>query len=239
MTFAFDLASVLRVEADARGLPASELAPYLDKALASSDNWGTAERALSARAAALFWHGRSDEAFAELAKPPRPAMSHAGYETITVLSLANRCIEFGQPEKARDSSWLGGFSLLEEATIQAMSVFDPQFRLERIALVNAYQQWLEQAAPNVDAALEALARITDYDTRLAYIDHLSARWSSPGERSLDGVKALIPLALTDATTLDALLARLVGPHLSRWSDEQVAEAVRVCAGGLTSSKPSR
>ena len=128
ITFPFDLASVLRMAAQVRGLPAPEWAADLDEALASKDLWGTSERARSARATALYWHGQTDEAFDELRKPQRPSVSNAGYETITVLSLANRCYEFGRPDRARDNAWGSYDGLLGEAAIQADHVFDLQFK---------------------------------------------------------------------------------------------------------------
>ena len=93
--------------------------------------------------------------------------------------------------------------------------------------MQAYARWLDQPTPDTETALGTLAQMADNDTRLAYIDHVSARWSAPGARNPDGVKALIPLVLADTTTLDALLGRLVGAALDRLSNADVTEAIRI------------
>ena len=233
-TFAFDLASVLRLRAEERGLAALELAQSLDKALVSKDRWGTDKRAQkrTSHCPLLAWANdaslRRVEKFAQSRAEATRPFPNAGYEVITFLSLANRCHEFGKPSRADDWKWLeGNLSFLEMAEQNAQAIFDPQFCRERIMLLNAYSVWRNQPTPDIDMALATLAQITDHDTRLAYIDHVSARWSAPDRRNPDGVKALIPLALMDATTLDALLGRLVGAALDHLSDEDVTEAIRI------------
>jgi hypothetical protein len=75
---------------------------------------------------------------------------------------------------------------------------------------------------------------------MAYIDHLSARWTWPPDKpNWEGLKALVPLTLGDATTLDAVLGRLFGLRIRQLSDEALSEAIRICAAHLTSGRPWR
>src|SRR5207249_446084 len=102
-------------------------------------------------------------------------------------------------------------SLFESAAANAAAVRDPGFRLERMRLVLEYLDWWHAETPDVERAQAELAKIADRDARLAYIDHVSARWSrAPDQVSWESLKWLVPLALPDGTTLDAVLGRLVG-----------------------------
>jgi len=70
------------------------------------------------------------------------------------------------------------------------------------------------------------------------IDHLSARWSwPPNQPNWEGLKALVPLALGDGTTLDAVLARLYGLHLDRYNAAETAALIDTCAKHLTTGRP--
>jgi hypothetical protein len=121
---------------------------------------------------------------------------------------------------------------------QAHAVMDPQFRDERIALAQTWSEWSRQPTPMVEAALAHLSSLTNRDTRMAYIDHISARWAHLDDApSLAGLRALVPFALTDATILDAVLARLVGRQLEKLDDSQLAAAIQVCADDLTTGRP--
>ena len=53
----------------------------------------------------------------------------------------------------------------------------------------------------------------------------------------EGLKALVPLALADSTTLDAVLGRLLRLDGSLLGDDQVAAAVHICAQQLATGRP--
>ena len=72
----------------------------------------------------------------------------------------------------------------------------------------------------------------------AYLDYVSSRWAAPSEnQNWEGLKALVPLALTDGTTLDAILGRLVGLRVQQLSDEDLDEAIRICTESLATGRP--
>jgi len=119
----------------------------------------------------------------------------------------------------------------------ATQVRDQSFRAARVALVAAYQQWATPPPPDRATALRALRELASRDQRLAYIDHLAARWAAPDARDPDGIKALIPDALSDATTLDAVLGRLVGVRLADLTDDDLAQAIAICARFCLSGRP--
>ncbi len=80
-----------------------EVRDYLAAAAAGDDQWGTAMRAGSARAAALFWQGRREDAFKELVKASQRDGGFAGFGTISLLALASRCHEFGDANFCDDT----------------------------------------------------------------------------------------------------------------------------------------
>lgn len=238
VTFAFDLPSILLEESRKHEMPARQLSDHLSEALESNDRWGTAIRAHSARAAALFRQGRTDEAFEALSEAGRRRSGFAGYGTLALLSLANRCYEFGQPERADEPIW-GSYqdtSLLQGAEELGRNVREREFREERLRLVQDYREWAMQSTPDVDTVLATLAETTDADTRRAYKDHVSARWASPNSPNREGLKKLVPMALADATTLDAVLGRLFGLSLSQLTRDDLADAVRICCVSLITDR---
>ena len=165
------------------------------------------------------------------------SMGFAGYATVNLLSLANRCFEFGMPDQISAPIWSWGTTLLNEAMNQAHKVRDPEFRNERIALVQSYNAWMSQSTPDIETVREMLSKTPDPDTRRVYKDLMSARWSQPDHPNLEGLKALVPMALADGTLLDAVLARLFGLCIGQLSDEDVAEAIRICMAHLATSRP--
>jgi hypothetical protein len=235
VTFAFELPSVLLEEAKKRQLPAHQLSEYLDEALKSDDRWGTAMRARSARAAALFRQERIAEAFEMLQEASRLQSGFAGYGTLTFLSLANRCYEFGDPDLIYEPIWGSdrSASLLDKAEELAEKVRDWEFRQERIKLVNDYREWATADTPDIDTVLTTLSETSDPDTRRAYKDHVSARWASPSRPNVEGLKKLLPSVLGDATMLDTVLGRLFGLALGQFTHGDVAEAIRLCAANST------
>jgi hypothetical protein len=129
-------------------------------------------------------------------------------------------------------------SLLEAAAAAAANVRDPEFRHERMALVLSYiRSWLEPL-PHPAQAQVALADLADRDTRLAYINQVSARWSQAAHQTTwDDLKALVPLALADGTTLDAVLGRLVSARLSQLGELELTEAMKICTVDHTTGRP--
>jgi hypothetical protein len=232
VTFTFDLASVLRAEGERRGLPAADLpilVEYLDYACSAEDRWGTAIWARSARAAALFRQGRVGDAEAELEVAVRLDMGYAGFATATLLALANRWVEFGRPEVARDLTAL--------ASQWAGRVRDPEFRGERIRLVETYVAWLDEPAPKHQSIASRMAQMPNPETRMAYVDYLSARWSASCARDIDALKSLVPMSLSDGTTLDAVLGRLFGIVASGLDDKELDAVIHICATQLATSRP--
>jgi energy-coupling factor transporter ATP-binding protein EcfA2 len=238
-TFTFDLPAILLAEAERRQLQAPELAAYLEKALTIEDRWGTAVRAHSARAAALYWQGEKARALDLLKQAGRLPSGYAGYTAVNLLSLANRCCEFGQPDFAESPVWgsNGDTSLLDGAAQAADYVVDPDFRNRRVQLVDDYRTWYEQPTPNPSALKTALTAISDHDTRQAYIEYLSARLAGQNDMSQQNIKTLLPYTLFAGTTLDTVLGRLVGPRVRQLSDDDLGEAFRVCTRYLMTGRP--
>ena len=119
--------------------------------------------------------------------------------------------------------------------------------------MHAYStEWLPQAVPAPAEVPARLDRMPDRDMRLAFIDHLSARWAAhgvppapwpvvppsaaPGETNWPGLKALVPLGLSDATTCDALLARLVAARSYALSPGDTDALITACARDLATGR---
>ena len=167
---------------------------------------------------------------------------YAGYGSVTLLAVANRLCAFGLPTKAKQPIWgdYHNMGLLDGAHGQAERVVDPDFRQNRIELVEAYHSWWHQAFNDITAALAAIPQIPNHDMRMAYIEHLSARWASPPDTAnWEGLKALVPLALVDATVLDAVLARIVGVWMQThtFTDDELRDAAQVCVKQLVTAHP--
>jgi hypothetical protein len=234
--FAFDLPSILEAEATARragaGLPGlREVRDYIAQGVGSEDRWGSALRARSARAAALFWQGKEDQAFEQLREASRHQAGFAGFRTLSMLALANRCHELGDAARAAQPIWgrKQDTCLLDAARSSASHVRDEAFRQERLALVDAYGEWMAEATPNLVAVHNKLSTVPDPDVRRVYKDLVSARWASPQGRDEASLAGLIPIVLNDGTTLDALLGRWIGPRVSRLADSELADSIRLCA----------
>jgi hypothetical protein len=239
VTFAFDLPAVLLEEARKHQIPARQLSDYLNGAFRGNDRWGTAIRAHSARASALFRQGKTSEAFEALSEAGRQRIGFAGYGVLTLLSLANRCYEFGHPECADEPKWGSNqdTTLLNGAEDLARNVREQKFRQERLKLVQDYRRWAVESTPDADTVLSILSETPDPDTRRAYKDHVSARWASPSSLNREGLKKLVPTALADATTLDAVLGRLFGLSLGELTRDGLAEAVSICAAHFLTDRP--
>ena len=252
VSFTFDLPFALLFEAVQRKLPPQDLGFYYRQALGSDDRWGTLARAHSARAAAM---GRMsgvlrDKVAQELNEAVQHVSGFSGLACVTALTLLDRCYEFGWPQQflpGWDASQIDQLKNLAHAL--AAGVRDPDFRQERGELMHTYLAWLDRAAPTPDGITELLdaerrrdGRSTnaerDRAERLALIGQLSARWAwPPAAPNLEGLKALVPLALNDATTLDAVLARLYGASLHQFDADQLGTLITLCAAALTAGRP--
>jgi hypothetical protein len=151
-----------------------------------------------------------------------------------LLSLANRCYEFGDPARAVASDWGSNLdtSLLNGAAVLASRVRDAQFREEREQLVKDFHTWSNSNTPDIETVIDTLSEMPNSDARALYIDHVSARWASPDSQNRAGIKQLVLTALPNATVLDAILGRLFGLSVSQLSDADLATAIRTCAANL-------
>ncbi|HUS13856.1 MAG TPA: AAA family ATPase [Chloroflexia bacterium] len=244
ISFTFDLPSVLMAEAAKRRLNLSavpDVTPYLDQALAQEDLWGTRVRAKSAAMGALFRTGRPAPFPLGLRTIAAEMEGYAGYTTLMWLTLGNRCFEFGHPA-ALAELWpvAGGPArpLLDAAAEQADRVLEPQLRESRQRLVSAYREWVQLPdPPDTAAGLAAVQQVGDPDLQLAYVDHLSARWSNPAVANVTGLEALVPFALADPTTLDALLGRVAGLRLPQLTDDELGALLEVCQSDFCKGRP--
>lgn len=242
--FTFDLPAILLAEAGnpqraiAADLPARHrLANFLTQALGSDDRWGTAMRAQSAQAAAAFWQGKTDEAFSHLQQASARPTGYAGYGSLAFLTLANRCLAFGQPQRAAQPLWgqPPGVDLLAGAATLANDVNNWEFRQERLRLVQTYRdEWWDQPAPSAEGVMQRLAHMPEADFRRVYKDYTSAHWLGTADpAAAAGLKTLLLGALNDGTILDTLLGRLFGLNLKKLSDAQLTEALTLCADYFT------
>jgi hypothetical protein len=240
VTFTFDLPSVVLAEWEARGQSAPELASYLQTAASSHDVWGTSMRARSAQAAASLRRGTKDSAFALLQEASAAPTTYAGYGVTAVLALIDRCHELGQPERAAAPLWGPGRDrgLYDIAADIAGRVYDPVFRDERRALVDAHQAWSREAAPRPDLARQRQSEFQDADMRGAYQRHVSARWASAGEQTRPAwLGTLVPTALFDSTTLDTILGRLLAARCGELQDQHLQAIVELTTTEFTTGRP--
>jgi hypothetical protein len=231
MTFTFDLPSLLASDARERGLLCTELQEYLDRGLnETEDRWGSDERAKLGLAGALFRHDQLQKAVDALKQRTRRTNSpNAGYTTLTVLAMIDRFFEMGCSSIAMEHAWPGSYkSLIDLAEWQTTFIFESRLKDERKALVAQYRTWATQPLPETDRIPAILNSLLDYDSRMAYINHIGARWAGTKEGpNSAGLKVLIIYALKDATTLDALIARLIGLNLGRLNDDEFQELCRI------------
>ncbi|MEN9933832.1 MAG: hypothetical protein RLZZ387_411 [Chloroflexota bacterium] len=229
VSYTFDLPALLAAECERRGRPDAALGAYLGRGAAAYDRWGTRARAFSAQAVALHRAGREAEAYLAVREAGSADKGYAGYATVTLLALANRWYDLGMPNRGE---WPWGL-LLGWAEGEAGGVRAVAFREERLRLVAAYRAWAaREDLSDVDAALAELDTMLERDIRLAYVEHLSARWAAAEPPVWEGLRRLVPLALSDGTALDAVLARLVGPRVRALSDADLVVCVESVVTGL-------
>jgi hypothetical protein len=227
ITFTFDLAAQLAAEAKERGLAATEVSDYIDAAKGSNDRWGSALRAFNALAAAEFCQGRKAEAAALLESAASRDNGFAGYMATHLLVLACRWCEFDEPDRAY------ALGLLDRSRGHAKRVRDPQFRDERINLVDEFAKWFAEAPPSWPEVAARLRMTPDPDARRLYKDLASARWSAAGK--WNDWHELVFAVLADGTALDLILGRLFGEVVRKhrsgirpFPDSELVEALKIC-----------
>jgi hypothetical protein len=175
------------------------------------DPWSFDMRRHSAVAAVLRRQGGSTETegAAMLKKASAQALegSYAGFRALARLSLACRWLEWRRQADALVE--------IDVAETDADHVRDKVLRQERVDLVIKMRGWIKaygdyEAAVTEEQALAQLQQKTGLERGL-FIEFLSALWFDNTAR----LKRLLPLALDDATTTDAVLGRLLGTEALR------------------------
>jgi hypothetical protein len=243
VTFTFDLPTLVLGEIRHRGREDARLADYLSHAHTSADEkdrWTTGIRALNADAAAIFVRGNADGAMATLIDASRRRPGFAGYTSAAYMALASRCLQFGRGDVIGQAIWGPDANRsLDNLTRDAAGrIMDLDFRAERGALVERYASWLKEPQPDIRAIHEFIGVTPDPDSRRTYKELASARWAAantPDARTW--LKALVPMVLEDTTTLDAMLARVLGPHLSAMPDSELKTIADLVADRFTTGRP--
>jgi hypothetical protein len=131
-----------------------------------------------------------------------PEGSYAGFRALVRLSMACRWLEWRYLPEALNQTSL--------AEMDALHVRDDVLRQERVDLVDKMRNWITTYGPNPTALPEeeALAQLQQKSglERGLFIEFLSSLWFDNAAL----LKRLLPLALDDATTTDAVLGRLLG-----------------------------
>jgi hypothetical protein len=227
VTFTFDIAAHLDAEAQRRGTECIGLAEYLKTALDCRDRWGTALRAHSAKASAMYWQG--GDPGPELDAAIKLDDGFAGFMSAHLLSLINRCHEVGNTQRATDVNLLG------RANWHAGRVRDPVFRAERTLLQKAYVQWLALPVATFDELETMLAETADPDARRTLKDLASARWANA--KAAEDLIRLIPASLSDGTALDFVLARFLAVKMQAASDADLRRMIQIAERDFTYSRP--
>jgi hypothetical protein len=243
VTFTFDLPALVLSEVGRRRREDTRLSEYLAKAHTppdKKDRWATGMRALSADAAATFAQGDRDGAMSTLVDTSRRKPGFAGYASGAYLALASRCVEFGHADAVEQPRWGpdANRSLIDLGREAAGRIMDLDFRAERGALVERYAGWLKEPEPDIRAVHGFIGVTPDPDSRRTYKELASARWAASATAdSRAWIKALVPMVLEDTTTLDAMLARVVGPRLSTLSDAELDAVAALVADRFTTGRP--
>ena len=192
------------------------------------DPWSFGMRRHSAVAAVLYRRG--DSAGAEEILQAASAESHegsyAGFRALARLSLACRWLEWGRQSEAE--------AQISKAQEDAEHVRDQVLRSEGLELVNKLGSWIIDYGPKPGTLTEgeAMAQLQQAIglERGLFIEFLSALWSYNAEL----LKRLLPLAVDDATTADAVLGRLLGVEAQQARPERpfyrVVKALQIDSG---------
>ncbi len=241
VSFTFELAAQVSALWPAEAAGHGVLREMLQRGRDQVDRWGTHVRTRAALAGAAGRGAavRNGQTLADVDTALKLPLGYAGYAVTTLLAVADLCHEFRVAPQTlivrRDQADL---PLLEAALHSASVVRDPDFRARRAFLVHAYRaQWPAAPLPMARELAERLGALPERDVRLAYIAHLSAIWSAPGTANWEGLKALVAFALSDATTLDVVLARLVGARPDTVKPDEVEALIAACARDLAVGRP--
>jgi hypothetical protein len=245
VTFTFALPAMLLALPHSPTPAAENLESLMRQGPWMQDRWGTQLRAMAADVRARLGSGQltRHDAAARLRESLARPLGFAGFATLGLLTVANLCLELGIPyEDVPVVVDATARSLLEQATEAAANVRDPTFRTRRVLLVHRYwHEWLAREHHDElrDAALvrAQLAQMADRDSRLEYVSHLSARAVQARDGGWPALKRLLPLALSDATTLDGVLARIVALYPGEWQPAEVDAAIGACASDLATGRP--
>jgi hypothetical protein len=168
------------------------------------DPWSFQMRRQSAIAAVLYRRGDITAAEQTLrqAGQASPQGSYAGYRTLARLSLACRWLEWNNPTEA--------LTQVQAAAEDASHMLDPVLRQERDELVQKMLDWTlkyhdDPATFDQQDSVSLVHQETGM-ARLLFLEFLSAIWHADAAR----LRQLIPLALEDATTIDAMVGHLLG-----------------------------
>lgn len=223
----FALPAMLSAEAQVRNSAAPELAAYLENGLNTIDFFGTNQRAMLAKAGAEFRQGKHEQAFQNMQRIIQlPHYPSAGLSVLTLLAMSDQYLEMGRVDLA------SGF--IKAAERLASAIFDHDLRNQRQALITQYDKWItEQSLPEIEHISAVLSTFQDYDSRMAYIRYVAARWAGVQEGpNIPALKALIVPSLNDGTTLDATLARFIGLNLSHLTDNDLNELIQIVGKSL-------
>ena len=231
VTFTFELPAQILALRPSQTAPVLQLDTLLARGRFLVDRWGSHLRTHIAEIGAAARQGGAQSARQELEAALAQPVGYAGYAVTTFLAAADLCLELAlDPGQIPAPLHSGGRSLLEAAQQSAASVRDPDFRARRALLVHLYRnEWAGAATPAASALAAALAALPERDIRLAYLFHLAAVWSAAATADRDRLRALVPFALSDATTLDFVLARLLGGAAARLNAADAAALAEVCA----------
>ncbi len=234
VTFTFELPAQILALRPAPTAAVAQLDALLTRGRFLVDRWGSHLRTHIAEIGAAARLGGAQSARQDLEVALGQPVGYAGYAVTTFLATADLCIELAlDPGQIAAPLHSGGRSLLEAAQQSAASVRDPDFRARRALLVHLYRnEWPTSATPAATGLASALAALPERDIRLAYLFHLAAVWSAAATADRERLRALVPFALSDATTLDFVLARLLGGAATHLSAGDAAALAEACAAAV-------
>ena len=98
---------------------------------------------------------------------------------------------------------------------------------------------MQEVIPDLKSTQKRLSDIRDPDTRSAYQSHVSARWASSaaGPEGATRLRALVPSALFDTTTLDAILGRFLALRCGVINDQHLETIVQLTAAEFATGRP--
>jgi hypothetical protein len=180
------------------------------------DPWAWTVRRGSAIAAALYrskhYKRLSDvSAILEFRTHHEPTQSFAGYRCLAYVSAAFRWLEPDLVENDKLRKVQQAKHKINEASIAAGNMVDKVLARERKHLVSDAETWIGGPWPDPADEADVTASLHEAERmpaliRSYYLQFLSAIWANDTAR----LKRLLPYALGDLTTTDAVFGRLVG-----------------------------